>query len=330
MFCIQNITGSKRPLKRSTLLAVFAFTTACSPAFLDDTRQAPDSTAYINSPFGDLNDFFNCLEEREITLISAHRGGQPENSIEGISKTLEKVPAIMEIDVATSRDGVLFLMHDDTLDRTTEGTGNIENRSWDYIRKQRLLDENGKPIDAYPPTLAGALAWAEGRTILQIDFKRSTRFENVIAEVEAADATDRVIYIAYTKAQARKLHRLAPGTMISVGLSSAEDLEETVADGIPMDKMLGWTGNRAVNAELFRLLNNRDIEVIFGTLGGRESIDNAIEENGNDSEYAVIASKGVDILATDRPVEAYNALNKSGRALANPVCGVYPAGAGEN
>jgi len=274
----------------------------------------------------DLNSFFDCLEDAGLTLVSAHRGGPssrfPENAIETMAEVMTKTPAVMEIDVATSSDGVLYLMHDDTLERTTNGGGNANALSWNEIKKLKLEDNDGRLTQFAPSTFADALAWSEGRTILQVDFKRTTRYEDVADEIKAQDAENRVILIAYSMASASKLHRLLPEAMISLSLNSQSDLNRAVASGIPDDKLLGFTGTEDPRPRLFSILNGRDVEVIFGTLGGRNSIDRDIAQNGDNDRYADIAGQGVDIIATDRPYAAHDALVNAGRAPNDGQCGI--------
>lgn len=283
-------------------------------------------TGWRIAPSGDLNEFFECLEKDGAALVAAHRGGPasgyPENAIETFTHTLAKAPALLEIDVATSSDGVSYLMHDDTLDRTTTGSGPIEALGWDQIRQLRLKDNSGAVTPFHPPSFADALEWAAGRTILEVDFKKTTRFEDVIGEVNRQGAEDRVILIAYTMAQAERLHRLAPDVMISLSVSTQTDLNRAVAAGVPADRLLGFTGIEEPNPRLYSILNNQDVEVIFGTLGGRQSIDRNIEASGDDAYYAELAAIGVDIIATDRPVAAQQALAAAGRAAAPGRCGV--------
>lgn len=275
---------------------------------------------------GDLNTFFECLEASTATLVAAHRGGPapgfPENAIETMARTLEAAPALMEIDIATTSDGVLFLHHDDTLDRTTTGTGPVGALSWSEIEKLRLVDENGAATAFRPTRLADALAWANGKTILELDFKRSTSYEAVAEEVSRQQAEDRVILIAYTLAQAEKLHRLMPGAMISLSVESQSELNRAVAAGVPDTSIIGFTGIEEPRPRLFTTLNNRDVEVIFGTLGGAQSFDRRMEESGDDGLYVELAEQGVDIIATDRPVEAQRALAAADRAAIAGECGV--------
>ena len=300
---------------------------SASEAPADNGSTTPGaSAAWSIDPEGDLNAFFECLEQEGATLVSAHRGGPapgyPENAVETMEAVLNEAPALMEIDVAASADGVLYLMHDDTLERTTTGAGDADALPWSEIRRLRLEDNNGLETAFAPTQFDAALRWARGRTILQIDFKRSARFEDVVREIKRQDAEDRVILIAYSTAAAEKLHRLIPGAMISLSLNSQSELNRAVAAGIPAGRLLGFTGTEAPRPRLFSILNNQDIEVIFGSLGGAASIDAEIASAGDEARYAEIAALGVDIIATDRPREAHAALVNAGRAPAAGACGV--------
>ncbi len=277
-------------------------------------------------PEGGLNAFFDCLDDAGATLVSAHRGGPypgyPENAVETMAMVLADTPALMEIDVATSSDGVLYLMHDDTLERTTNGAGAANALSWDEIKALRLEDDDGRKTEFAPTRFDEALSWSEGRTILQVDFKRSTRYEDVADIVNRQHAEDRVILIAYSMASARKLHSLMPEAMISLSLDTQSELNRAVASGIPDDRLMGFTGTEDPRPRLFSMLDGRDVEVIFGTLGGRDSIDNDIARSGYEELYSEIAAQGADIIATDRPREANAALEEAARAVENGECGV--------
>ena len=318
---------SSRASKRcAVLLGLFGVgLAACSPPAQD--AQAPQDekqTGWVIAPQGDLNQFFDCLRDNGAALIAAHRGGPysgyPENAVETMAAILEEIPAIMEIDIATSADGVLYLMHDDRVDRTTTGSGDADALPWADIRKLRLKDNDGRKTGFAPPRFDEALAWAKDRTILQIDFKQSTRYEDVAEEVRRQGAQSRIILIAYSMASAAKLHQLLPQAMISLSLNSQSELNRAVASGIPDHRLLGFTGTEDPRPRLFSILAKRDVEVVFGTLGGRDSIDNDIARTGYEALYAEIAEQGVDIIATDRPVEAYAALAEADRAAISGSC----------
>ncbi|MEO0397883.1 MAG: glycerophosphodiester phosphodiesterase family protein [Pseudomonadota bacterium] len=318
----------RRAFNLSAVMALFlsaCFLSACAgPDSSTETPPARDDgwRLQIN---GDLNSFFDCLEEKDATLISAHRGGPrpgyPENAIETFAEALGDGPFLIELDVATSANGVLYLMHDDTLDRTTTGSGRADRLYWREIATLNLLDNDGRRTEFSPPRFADALAFLRERTITQIDFKRSTRFEDVIDEIVRQGAEDRVILIAYSMAQAAKLHRLAPRMMISLSIENEDDFFQAVNGGIPDTRLLGFTGTREANARLNQRLETEGVEVIFGTLGGRRSIDQKIASTGDEKTYASLSQSGVDILATDRPRAALQALRNAERAGLG-VCGL--------
>lgn len=75
--------------------------------------------------------FFDCLRESGNALVAAHRGGPgpgyAENALPTLEHTTDATPALLEIDIARTRDNVLVLMHDDTVDRTTDGSGAVRD-----------------------------------------------------------------------------------------------------------------------------------------------------------------------------------------------------------
>ncbi|MEM6414632.1 MAG: glycerophosphodiester phosphodiesterase family protein [Pseudomonadota bacterium] len=273
----------------------------------------------------DLNDFFDCVEEANATLVSAHRGGPqpgfPENAIETFANILKKVPVLIEIDVAMSRDGVALLMHDDDLDRTTTGQGKVHEQSWRDIQSLNLVDKDGRKTAFSPPSFSRALAFLKDRTITQVDFKRSAKYETVIDEIYHLGAEHRVILIAYSIGQARKLHRLAPEMMISLAIKDIAVLSQIQENGLPLDSILAFTGTDQSDADLNASLNDKNIEVIFGTLGGRNSIDQKFARNKGDLGYIQLADQGVDLIATDRPQAVARTLLSAGRLPKN-LCGI--------
>lgn len=292
---------------------------------------AQDSGPWRLAPESDLSAMLDCFEAAGQTLISAHRGGPtpglPENAIPTMDALLAAHPAIMEVDVGQSADGRLFLLHDDRLDRTTTGRGEAVAQSWAALSQLFLKDNWGWVTPYKIPTLAQALAWAKGRTVLQIDFKRSADAGKVVAEIREAGMARSVILIAYSVEQAAALHRAAPEMLLSVSVDAPGDVAALKSAGIPDNRMVAFTGTRLPRPELYRELDGQNIEVIFGTLGRPpRSIDAVIDRYGMDERYAELGKEGVDILATDRPREAAAALAEAGRLPKPGQCGVSRGG----
>ena len=307
-----------------TIAAVLAL--AAAPLSAQSGTSQPASGQWRFDTDADLSATLDCFEAAGQTVIAAHRGGPtpglPENSIEAMDALLHAVPAIMEVDVAVSSDGMLFLLHDDTLDRTTNLTGEAAALDWRALSQARLRDEAGWVTPYRIPTLEQALRWAKDRTVLEIDFKRDTPRDEVIAMIRAEGMAQGVVLIAYSLEQAKELHALAPEMLVSYSMERPSALDEAVAAGIPADRLLAFTGIRTPRPELYRMLDDADVEVIFGTLGGRNSIDNLLDRYGIDARYAELGEEGVDIIATDRPRAAGEVLAKAKRLQQAGQCGV--------
>lgn len=313
-------------LKPTATLATLALLLAAPGA-----SQTPADNGYNLDPGGDLSAMLDCFEASGKTLISAHRGGPsaglPENGLETMDAILAGVPAIMEVDIAQSTDGVLYLMHDRTIDRTTTGTGRTADLAWNEIKDLNLVDTAGWVTPYKVPTFEAALDWAKGKTVLQVDFKRTASFEDTVALINAKGMADHVILIAYSQGQAVKLHNLAPDMLISYSISKPGDLDAIVKAGVPAEKIIAFTGTRTARPDLYALLDGQDVEVIFGTLGRPDrSIDGVIERFGTPERYAELSQGGVDVLATDRGREAAVALAEAGRLPEAGQCGVSKSG----
>ena len=74
--------------------------------------------------------------ESKSTLVAVHRGdwrNAPENSIQALKNTIAMGAHIFELDVQLSKDSVLYLMHDKTIDRTTNKKGKVEDFAWEEL-----------------------------------------------------------------------------------------------------------------------------------------------------------------------------------------------------
>jgi len=256
----------------------------------------------------DIGGFFDCPRTTGRAVAAAHRGGPvpgyAENSIEAMAHVASQVPALHEIDIARTRDNVLVLMHDDTLDRTTTGTGDVRALTLAQIKDLRLKDENGAVLTHKIPTLREALDWAAGKVILELDVKRGVPYEDVVAEVRAAGAMSRVIFITYSTDAAVRVHQLAPEMMLSVSIEDAAGLEALEARKVDLTRVLAWTGTTTVNAELNRALATRGVEAMFGTLGNPDrSWDGLFAREGRE-RYAEFAKSGLQLISTDRTIDA--------------------------
>ncbi|MBN8607134.1 MAG: glycerophosphodiester phosphodiesterase family protein [Caulobacterales bacterium] len=292
-------------MKRLLLIGALALGACDAPT--DIANEAAPTAIEALAP-ADIGAFFDCLRENSRTIVAAHRGGPApgfaENAVPTFQNIVRQAPAMLEIDIARTRDNVLVLMHDDELDRTTTGTGLVRDHTLAEIQALRLEDENGRALDAHVPTFREALDWANDRALLELDVKRDVSYEDVIAEVRAAGAEDRVVFITYSDDAAVRVHNLAPELMLSVSIDEASDLDTLERRGIDLTKVLAWTGTDEPDSALNIALAQRGVEAMFGTLGNPEhSWDGRFARDGRE-QYAAFAETGLQLIATDRPLQA--------------------------
>lgn len=129
-------------------------------------------TCYICNTTGYDEDV---LMKSDKPVIIAHRGASgycPENSLAAIAKALELNAAAIEIDVRLSRDGVVLLMHDKTIDRTTNGTGPVDGMDFQDLRQYDAGSWYGEAFHGERiPTLEDVISLIGGRAVLMIDIK---------------------------------------------------------------------------------------------------------------------------------------------------------------
>jgi glycerophosphoryl diester phosphodiesterase len=271
------------------------------------------------TPTVDLGTRLDCLRLRDLAVVAAHRG-QPdpsaaENAMSSFAASLAAGVPFLEIDIATTRDGALVLMHDDTLDRTTTGSGPTASRTLAEVQALKLERPDGTALAEKVPLFADVLEWGRSSgAFFELDVKRSTRFGDVVDAVTAARMTDRVLVVTYTLDDAKAVHKLDPRLMISVTMEKPEDLEAARAS-LPLDRVLGWTGTSNPQASLFAALRHAGIEPIFGTLGRPGvRLDDVYAADGSLSEYLDLVRSGVVMIASDAAVAAQRAIGTGYRA----------------
>ena len=243
--------------------------------------------------------------------ISVHRGGKglknyPENCLETIKYVNDSISAIFEIDIAQTKDGKLILMHDNSIDRTTNGTGSVKNLTYDEISAYNLIDDFGTETNFKVPLFSDVLEWCKSNNIiLTVDIKRSVKQEDVINSIKKAEAEDYCIIITYDVAQAQSAYKLAPELLLSVTARNHTEFDRLLQTEIPTENMIAFTGTRLSNASLYKRLHDENIVCILGTLG---NLDGQAEARGEDM-YKRWHKFGADVFATDRPFEAYKSIN---------------------
>lgn len=157
-------------------------------------------------------------------LVIAHRGDsahRPENTLASFAAALELGATIVELDVQLTRDGEVIVLHDATLDRTTDRSGEVGRMTLAEVRRASA----GYPALFGPawagervPTLAEVLGLVRERARVMIEVKSESVSDDEDGGIEARtvelvrrlDLADRVAIISFDHRALVRLRRLAP------------------------------------------------------------------------------------------------------------------------
>ncbi|QEF97671.1 Glycerophosphoryl diester phosphodiesterase [Stieleria maiorica] len=145
----------------------------------------------------------------------AHRGFSaiaPENTLAAIDEAIRAGADGCEFDVYQCGDGTVVLMHDKTVDRTTDGTGRITELSLEQLRQLDAGSWKDKRFAGEPvPTLKQALERLRGtgcQPVIEVKMEGISR--QVIDDVRALDMVDQVAVIAFSKTVVQEIRELEP------------------------------------------------------------------------------------------------------------------------
>jgi glycerophosphoryl diester phosphodiesterase len=232
-----------------------------------------------------------------VVTVYGHRGARaeaPENTIPGFDHALRLGVTALEFDVRLSADDRLVVIHDETVDRTTDGTGRVADLTLDQLR---ALDARG-PHDAWPervaiPTLDEVLATVGAASrALQIEVKRDApdRMRRVCAGIAHAvhdrGLEERSVVSSFEPAALEHVRSMAPH------LRRAFITSRDAAAGIETARRLGCAQLCLQLAIVSRPVVEEAHRHGFEVCGW---VGNTPEELRD------LAAAGVDCLTTDRP-----------------------------
>lgn len=188
------------PFRR--LAAFAAMLSACAgPALAEPSADRPEPD--LRGRLYDWADGVLVVAHRACHAAAPSRGmtgSLPENSLAALDRCVALGVDMVEIDVRRTADGALVVMHDATVDRTTNGRGRVSQMSLRRFKMLRLGAVDGGLAEA-PPTLEEYLARARGRILVNLDVKEPIA-EQVAQVVLASGAAGQVLVKARAEADA--------------------------------------------------------------------------------------------------------------------------------
>lgn len=263
----------------------------------------------IDSPAA-LHDFFRYTGDN-VPIISGHRGGTypgyPENSIASFEHVLRHTPAFFEIDPRITKDSVIVVIHDATLDRTTTGKGKVLDYTWEELQEFNLVDHLGQVTPFKIPSLEEVIEWSRGKTVINLD-RKDVPLEMTAELIKKHQAEAHVMLTVHAPEQAEFYLSKNPSSMFSAFIRTMEELHAYEESGTPWDQVMAYVGpwSKAENKELYEQLHQRGVMVM---VSAASSYDKLEEPSERQEAYRKIIDEGADVLESDFPIEAASAIS---------------------
>ena len=209
----------KLPPKRINALLVFVLIIFIAYAILRLlAKPIPDHPYFIPDKF----------------LVIAHRGGSslgPESTLYTFRKAVKLGVDVLEMDVRSTSDGQLVILHDDTVSRTTNATGPVQNYTLVDLKKldaaHRWSPDNGQTFPlrnkgVQIPTLPEVFkAFPQTKMNLEIKEARSTTIQSLCRLIRDHQMTNNVVVASFGTDSLKEFRRLCPQVATSAGASEA-------------------------------------------------------------------------------------------------------------
>jgi len=269
-------------MRKSILIpSIIIFLAACAIADCDDRPTTIEAFMEPDSPI----------------RVIAHRGFSsqaPENTLVAIRGAIEVRADMVEVDVTVTSDGHVICLHDETLDRTTNGSGLPSDLTLEEIKQ---LDAGSWFAPEFTgeriPTLTEVLEAVKGRILINVEIKSEAVEHGVVPRVAALinhhDMLDSVVVSSFSP-EALRLMKLADPAVITATLFNKE-----LHTGIDPLEIIMEVGSRGFNVSGKRLIpemvercHNHDIPVAVYTVN-------------DTTDMRRLMAMGVDAVFTDHP-----------------------------
>ena len=257
-----------------------------------------------------------CLRDPKCAgrFVSAHRGAggelgriAPEDTLAAYRAGIALGVDFVETDPRPTSDGVIVNVHDTSVDRTTDGTGDVASMTFDAIRKLHVKSERfaGDFSCERIPTLEELLTTCRGRAMVLVDANKSDRVEAMVDAIKRADALDWAVFDTDDQAKIDRALLLEPRIMIMPRVSAVAQIAPLVAKYashppvlVEISSDLFPKGAADVHAGGLRVFT----DVFITDLGVRSTVDR--------KAYLDFFTSGADVLQSDLPDEVLKALGR--------------------
>ena len=236
-------------------------------------------------------------------LVIAHRGAHtqaPENTLAAFRKAIELGCDFVEMDIRQTKDGALVIMHDATVDRTTNGAGKVEDMTLSRIRDLDVGMNRGKEwAGEKVPTFDDALALCRGKIKVYVHNKCGSPAK-VMAAIERNQMLNDVVMYGAGADGRQEFKRLRPEVRVVCDLPESADAISQLINDVEPEILNGhlsiWSREKA------RAVHRMGAQVWMHTLGSLDVADS----------YRQALDRGADAIQTDHPEALLKLLKNRG------------------
>ncbi|WP_434036342.1 glycerophosphodiester phosphodiesterase family protein [Formosa sp. 4Alg 33] len=300
-------------LKIIGLLSIVVLSFSCKK---NDSTLSKDNEILEKTVISDtskIKKLINNLEDshnNEIMVV-AHRGdwrNAPENSLQAIQNCIDMGVDMVEIDVRKTKDGQLVLMHDTSIDRTTNGKGYVNEWTLDSLRALKLLDGLSVPTEHKIPTLEEALLLCKGKILVNLD-KSYEIFDQCFEIAKKTQTLNQVVIKGNkTKSEVEKefgeyLDQVFFMPIVRLSDSDADNtIDEYLELEIPIAFEFTVPQDTISIIDRFKSIREKGAGVWVNSLWSQHNGGHDDEKAALDSSvYDWFVNNNIDMIQTDRP-----------------------------
>ena len=245
-----------------------------------------------------LDDYHNNPEQ---ILVAAHRAtnpNYPENSLAAIAESIRIGVDIVEIDIRKSKDGELVIMHDKTIDRTTNGTGKVDDFTLAELKEFKLKLGNDITNEQVP-TFEEVLQLTKGKMLLDVDFKLEgeAAVKQTFELIEKYGMEDQILFFLYDYPETAQYQKLNKDIKIMPRAYSRKDIRNIRK--LEDISIIHIDDSYYRNGTMRRLIKS-GYRVWINALGKYDRMETEAKNSGFD---ALLTRKYVNVIQTDLPEE---------------------------
>ena len=275
--------------------------------------------------YGQVNEMIRQLHDpaTKQVMVAAHRGDwrdAPENSLQAYKQAIALGVDMIEIDLHKTSDGVIVIMHDGTIDRTTDGKGKVSDYTYAQIEKFHLKNGLGRVTRNTIPTLEEVMLLAKGKVLVNLD-KSLPYYQEAYEIVEKTGTLKQALF--KSEEPYAEVSKLYPNLISKITFMAVVNLDKPDAKQVIEDYQ------KAIKPVAFELIFEKDtsalltnnkwinthgakiwINSLWASLNGGHEDDLAFEDNNTADSWDWIINHGATFIQTDHPRELVEYLRK--------------------